>query len=442
LLNDFKNKIDVAGATISTVVRIWGPPAKPVVSGQSLCNEDGEAYINLNWEEDENATSYDVYRDDEEILLGMTNNYFNDLVPILDQEHSYYVVAKGPAGISTSDSINILTEVCQIDIPTISLNLIDGNILNENGGITKTNEKRPFFQGQTSIPNINLKIEIDSSLILQGTTYSNNSGYWQWQTPSNLDYGMETIYVSVLEGEEIISSESWIFEIVEEEEDEISDEDEENDEDSEINDGIYFIDEISGNDYQSEKQELKEEDISRIEEDFDFNMKIRNQAYIEGVSMKEDFYRGENMELIILINNNINNAEKANINYKIYSLDQKNVFDHSEEVSLKNINKIIKKIYLPYDMELGKYKIQISMKVNDVIVSHENYFILKDRPVIKIGSTYLTYQNLISNVGWILFLFLLLFLFLILFIIWEYRLSQGAINQITSKFLKKKGFVG
>ena len=89
LAGDLKNKKQVAGSTVSALMRIIGPPVTPVLNGNSLCSVENEPYIRLNWNADPDADEYDLYRNKELLMTGITDNFFSDPSVSKNKKYTY-----------------------------------------------------------------------------------------------------------------------------------------------------------------------------------------------------------------------------------------------------------------------------------------------------------------------------------------------------------------
>lgn len=445
LFSDIQNKGRVAGAMISAVVRSYGPPQIPVVSVSSGCTIKRAPFIQLDWPVDQDATSFDIYRNGAELMLGLNDNFYIDSNITSEIIYDYYVIANGPKGMETSETVSTSVSACPtITNPNVAVTIFEGNTLDYSSGIPKTTNKKPVFSGTTNIPNAILEIQVQSAQIIYATKFANENGFWQWIPPVELSEGTEILYVKAIDPIDDSITANASFQFIIEKKKQESDDDNNKHNQKAISPKqpiavpgsslvTVYPDEINSD--QQPPQNFPKKPI-------DFEVNLESKAFIKGVSIGEDAYRGESLGVEISFTDVIEEGEPAILSYLLIDSDQKIVAQYSDSVFPKKNDIISKNIPLSYKLNLGKYKLQVNATIGNAVVSHENYFILKDRPIIKIGAgTIITYAEVVSHMGWVSIFCILLLVLIAMLTSWEHHLYKKSLFHITEKFLKQKGFI-
>lgn len=433
-LVDLNNKKRVAGAMVSATLRIFGPPEKPIIMGNATCNNEGSSVVSLNWVRVADATAYDVYRDGELVASNLADTFFIDRSISNNINYFYYLIAKGPAGEAVSEEANFLTKNCKpIILPVINFSTFEGKNIS---GMPTTINKRPLVQGQTNMPFSTVELEIHSDLVFYATVQTNANGYWQWSPSADIPYGAHILYAKVIDNNDasLFATNFLFFAIIEA----ASAEDDDEDEDE--------------NEKELKKTEIypTAEDIIRASSQkdeavgpFELNISLEGSVYIKGVSVAGEAYRGENLKTLIEFDSlDMAVGGLIDINYVLIDSSGNTITRYSQREILKEGLQVERMIPLPQELKLGRYKIEISATVGNMTVSNESTFILKDRPLLKIGATtYLTYHDLVGNLSW-LFIGSTSFLsFFSIAAMREHYLYKRAVFHITEKVLKRRGFI-
>lgn len=435
---DLNNKKRVAGATVSAVLRIFGPPEKPLILGSSSCSAKGSSSINLRWNKVVDATSYDIYRDNEELIGGLKDNFFTDESVSDDKSYSYYVKAKGPAGSAVSNSKTFKANVCKPDdIPLAKISVFEGRDVSEINGVPATTNKQPIFYGQTDIPFAIIEIEVHSEVVVYSTVIANANGSWQWSLPVELPCELHTLYMKIIDpiSENILSQTSMSFRIIEAGNEEYAEEE-----------YIETVENNKNNDESKKKEIYSRKNISEpvkemIKKPFDFGISLENKAHIKGVSVAGEAYRGESVKVVIEFDE-ILVRDLVDINYSLIDSDKKIIEQYSQQFSLNDGLVVEKIIPLSNELKLGKYGLRIKATIKNITVDEEVSFVLKDKPVLKIGAVnYVTYPDLINNLSWLFIVSSVFLLFFSILLFREHYLYKRALFHITDKILKRKGFI-
>ncbi|MFZ2154113.1 MAG: hypothetical protein WAV16_02670 [Candidatus Moraniibacteriota bacterium] len=425
-LSDLNNKKRVAGAMVGAMIRIFGPPTQPVVSGNSFCDSNNLSVVRLDWVNVVDATSYDVFREGNSVADDITDNFLLDENLLNNFSYNYYVVASGPAGVANSEVINISTQGCEAPITYyVKIDDFEGRSMTSWAGTITTENQQPFFSGIASRADAWVELEIYGDNAFYAKTLTNQNGFWQWRFNSNLLVGNYLIYVKLLDldGEIVLAQDSLNFEILAKDED-----------NSEKKKKKEQID-LTLSDFSSTKQPV-------VKKPFNLDISLSNDIYIRGVSVDREAYRGEGLGTSIDFSDVVVGGLPLKISYTLINEKNEIASHYNEEYILEKNLRVEKYIPLPLSLELGEYRLRIDASISGITVSDESTFILKDRPLLKIGATtYLTYHDLVGNLSW-LFIGSTSFLsFFSIAAMREHYLYKRAVFHITEKVLKRRGFI-
>lgn len=444
---DIFNRGKVAGATISMTMRIFGNPEKPVVSFGQGCDSNRAPFVRLRWSSDANATSFDIYRDGLELMLDVSENEYVDQNVASQETHDYYVTAKGPAGSAASDVISASAAECPVVAdPSIEVETFEQSSV--GSGTPWTENSRPIFSGTTNVPNATIDLEIHSEEIVYGSTTANANGFWQWTCPVDLSRGLHTLYVSAKEGgveSDLTANTRFVFrigreQVAQEDGDDEDDDDDDDDEEGEEENSADVIFQkarrISGNDYfESEKPIYSQKPV-------EFEISMAEKEYIKGVSVGQESYRGENLDVTTSFADVLDEGTSIELVYEVISPENDVVLQFSDTVFPKKGGLVSKSIDLPYWLELGKYKLRVSAKIGSVTVSKDRGFVLKDRPLIRLGAgSFITKRDVVGNLGSVTFSWIMLVAAFGFLEEREYYLYKKAKRHVSENLLKKLGFI-
>lgn len=456
LAGDLKNKKQVAGSTVSALMRIIGPPVTPVLNGNSLCSVENEPYIRLNWNADPDADEYDLYRNKELLMTGITDNFFSDPSVSKNKKYTYYLIARGPEGTAVSEEFTVTTIKCvAVANPKVWVEKINEKAVENSGKKPEIKPGRPVFIGQTNIAKAKLELEvIGGQQTFYATTQANNNGYWSWVSPNFFDIGEYNLEMEAadINDEELFARNSLVFLVTKEKEDETDEFEEEIAERESVKETeVSEIEEIvisSKKDKGENSEELIQSEIppqvirseKPLDFEFDFSQDLQD-IFIKGITFGEEIFRGEDLDISILFSETTNDNLDGHLVYRVISENREILFEQEEQIKIGPNLKIDRKIDLPYSWQTGEYKLQVNVFVEGAAVSHEEYFTLRDRPLAQIGSGYLTYEDVAGKLSWIIIACLSFLFIFILLAIWEHHLTRRAIMQVTEKILRRKGFV-
>jgi hypothetical protein len=441
VFSDLESKGRVAGTMVSAVVKVFDFPDPPVLSASAGCDAQNRSYVSLSWPVEDDATSYDVYRNEEELEVGLLDNFYTDENVNGQGQHSYYVVAVGPMGTASSESVSIAVEDCSdVFTPQISVMTFENRNVSSYGSIPKTKDRRSTFSGTTNIPFANITIQIHSGPIVYGSTQANGNGFWQWTPPVSLSRDTHTAHITATDPEDpsISATTNFVFQIEKKGDDDSEDDDSDDEEEKEEISTVLVPGGTSS--VPSQEGEGKKEELVR-EKPFDFQFELEGESLTRGVFISEEAYRGESLEVEILFNEEARKFEEMEIVY-VFSNETGLVSELREKINIGQDLSHRKKLALSHRWKVGKYKLQVSAIFGDVTVSHEGYFFLKDRPIIVTpGGMILTWADVLRNLSRVIIFSLFVLLVFFALICREHFLAKRAFFQITEKFLKRKGYI-
>lgn len=424
LLGDMKNKYAFAADAVSLSLWIPGPPEVPVLSGYEQCDK-GNLAIWLNWTASPDANSYDLYRNGEILISGISTNYYTDTNIEQNASYTYYVVAYGPLGNAQSNEAAVSTGICEPPPPPqpqCAIISFDGIDLTQNVGLVKTQNKTPSITGTTNLANAVIAISLYPGPIIAADTFANVNGYWYWNIPADLPLGSYVIYVTASDPDNQMrmSTTSLSFEIIEESSSDDDDHDHEN-----------------KNYTQLVRPQGKLAPAMSME---------RKQGSVSVAVLNKEklVFRGQELFLDVFLKN-IGKSGSENITrltYRIFDSKSKLLHELKEEIKITSDEHVKKNIKLPVFMGPGRYKISLfaQMKNNNFVA--EDFFLIRDYPFIGVGGgILLTNETLVANLGWIFIILLLILLIFLILLLIEYWLYRHALRNVFDMDLEKEGFV-
>ena len=437
--HDLKGKFSaLADGVVTVTAKVLAPPVKPVVTLSGACAM-GVYTINLSWPSDENSTSYDISRNGFPLVTGTTFQTYVDSNTAPDTTYSYVVTAHGPMGAGFADSdpaVAVSPTVCgsNSEPPTITLNPLNPG----DPFYTIVDTTRPRFSGTTNIPYGIIDLEIHSQQILSGQTIANVNGYWSWDPPLDLANGLHTLFASVqdpLDPSRTVSAQ------------------------------LYFIVNVtvppssnssasnnsSGNGNQHQKQSAASAPVSPAPakpaapsvanpgEQF-----VAVPLDFSSTLVQDTISQGNPLESIVTLGNMDPSyaGKQAELDYQVYDQKGTLVTAQKNTVTLAPQKKFPAAIALPSYLAPDKYTLKTILHLDPFVIEHENTFSITRAPFLYLGAgTFITYQQLLSDMGTTSLILLLLLLVWLFLFSREYWLSIHALRQITEKSFSKMGFV-
>jgi len=421
ILSDMRNKSKaLADDTITLVAKVLAPPVEPIVSGEAVCT-NGNLSIQLNWPTDENSTSFDIDRDGSPLITSLIESQYADSNVVVSASYTYTVTARGPMGpgSAVSKPIAIKTpDECKGSTLVYyeKITAIESKNIASLEDVPQITVQKPTFSGHTNIPYAKIFITLHSGPEITAITYANGNGYWSWTSPETLDLGSHTIETIAVDPNDstITATDSFSFEIVEK-----------------------TTSQTNANSHK--KKEIKKTNLAQrptpaiiTTAPFEIAVSVRNPDQI--------VYAGNNLSF------NVDFIKKsptlANQDYKIFydviDSDGRTVSEIYENINPTQIDSLEKNILIPILTKAGKYKIIVKAYDGRNLIEGEDFFQVKELPVVSVGSTSISLTQIMQSLGWISLLLFLLFLILLGI---EHHQSEGALIQITENYLRRHGFL-
>lgn len=426
LLRDVADKYQAIAATTRLSVRIVGPPEKPVVTATSSCLSSSPR-VHLAWQYDVSTDTYDIYRNGNPLITGVTDLYYDDNNVQALTAYTYFVTAQGLLGSNQSDDVAVTTGECYVPPdPTCKIVTIEGKNISRYDGTPKIEDRRPSFTGTTNLSDAQIKIKVTGGPTIIANTTANGNGYWDWTVPKKLDYGNHTIYVTATDpdDEERDASDSQKFIILEKA-----------GETPTVPTTPVTPTEPGETPTPpgGEEPTTPEEPTKNVP--LEITLKVTNQDKLA--------YAGETLDVSLKLKRDPAYEFPKDQEITYYILDEnRGVIDEWSEKLPADSDAFQKKINLPKLMKAGSYKIGASVTADGMMINSEDSFKVKERTLINLGGGFiLTYSELLKNIGWLAFAMLLVLLLFLILLMIEHHLSAQAVSQITEEILRKKGVI-
>jgi hypothetical protein len=416
LKNDLKEKYGRVLGAVNVSVLIKGIPMKPTVTGVSGCSSS-YPYIDLNWDDDLSVDTYDVWRDGNLLVSGLTASNYRDNNVNLATTYVYSVVATGLFGTAQSDEITVETEaVCYVPTPeppppppppaNLVITRLDIIDLTNFRCAATTNKTKPTFSGTTNMAGARIAVEIDSGRKIRkvfSTFWANSNGYWSWKSKGKLKKGTKVVYFTAYDPNDAsrFASASLRFKVGK----------------------------------KPSKKTLKKCQITSL-----VSSKFRGSSSLFVSSQMS--LRIENNQKIV------HQGEEVRFSLSDLSIFQPatnlqtGILDSQGNIISKENGSAGDKIKIDENLPAGDYKIFAQYISENSDVSAEDGFKIKEKPLLVLSSGYeITYRQLLSNLGWAVLLSLgVLGIFLLLLLL-EHHLSKKALFQVTETDLKGGGMI-
>jgi len=425
LMKDLSSKNKALAASMNIGVYIIGLPEKPIVYATTGCGNENP-YIALDWADDSpSSTSFDIYRNGDILISGITESTYQDTTVLLDTLYSYYVIAYGPVGSTVSDEVSITTiEDCTL-IPTCQItNLAGINLINFQG-TPEITDRTPQISGITNLVNAQIEIALYTGPIILGNTTANSNGYFSFTVPDNLNYGTHTIFATARDPIDPNRFKQTSLQFIVKEE-AVAEEEKTDAEKLRFTPAeIIPLDKSSGT--------LEAVPVWP----FHFSLEIKNYKKIA--------YLGQDLVFNIRLYDPQKDTDLSAIPLKFQIFDTKGkvVWEGKETQNfLKNLI-LTKSIPLSYELKTGIYQLKVTTALQNTSysLSAEDSFTLKERPIIEVGSFSATATGILNYAGWILFILVLILLFFLTLLYIEHQLALRALVQITEYDLKKGEYI-
>lgn len=397
-------------------------PTEPTVSLSCSCEPTGSK-VTIDWDDDENAASYDIFRNGSTLVTGLVDSNYLDNNVDDSTTYLYYVTANGLAGNEASEIESVTTPDCSNQAQTEDIAIVtfnDSNVRDLDLELDTT-ERKPEITGTTTIDNALVDIQLQGASTNFALTNANNAGYWKWTPVSNLDFGNYTMYVTATDQLNNSKTANLVFSF------EIEREDEEED-DAEV--GV-----IEG---QQSATHVNRELLA--EKPMDFSIVVTNEygkvssgGYLE-------------LRLIILNVEREYEDKKGQMNVSIVGVrGGEELARDSFDLKLYGGQRLEKKIKIPCPQSEGGYIIRTEILVDDQRVSEETVVdVEKGEECINAGAGLKTrliggeLQSICAFTDWLGWLVIILILILLILILILMVLNRKNNKKDPKKIIKKR----
>ena len=421
---DSKEKYAQAADTLVSVV-IPNKPGKPVLSSSAGC-ASGSPYIDLSWGATSDTDNYDISRDSLPLITGLSGLNYRDSSVQKSTTYAYKLTSNGPMGETSSDEISATASSCGTSVPAgCTITTIGGKAISSFSHAPDIEDRTPSFTGTSNIANAVISIYVSGHPAISATIFANINGYWSWTVPHSLDYEKHTISVTASSPVDpsYYGMDSFIFKIVEEEEEE---EKEKNKKETSVS-----IGKISPPATPPKETEMEEE-----------NLPVEDQLqapiiYVKMENPGQEIFPGENLEFGFSVHKSIPNLENFSAEYSI--LNEKNIpiASFSEDIALFEEKTTLKKnILIPKLASPGKYKIFVKFSSSQFVSTGEDYFFIKESPLLQFGGTVITLSDIMKKLSWLIIILFALLLTLLALLAIEHHFASLALRQVTENLLR------
>lgn len=421
---DLRQKFNVfASSTLVVTARVLDVPQKPVVTGSSLCDHNtGVLSVVLDWADDPNTYTFDITRDSLPLVSGLTPSGYTDNNVVVNTTYQYVVTAHGPMGpgFATADPITVTTLAeCEIVVPapTVTLMSFAGRGVDTYIGLPSVTDRRPIFTGTTNIPNATIQVVVGPPSSFLAEVHANINGYFAWQPPLDLAYGIQTFTVTAIDPNDVSrhASTSLQFEIQR----------------SEGGGG--------GGGSKKSSHPTSNPVVTPpvlMEVPIDFSLTVENKD--------QKIFQGEKLDTLLFIKSLAQQYQNKNVpvRFSIVDAQGNTIISNTFGEWLKNGAVLKEGLDIPLYVTPGKYSVRVEMVFDGTNVSRSAEFTLMALPLISLGGgAFITYAEIMRNLGWITLTLLVLFLVWLYMFLREYGLYLHAIRHITEWSLGKAGFM-
>ncbi|HWQ60492.1 MAG TPA: hypothetical protein VN420_05120 [Candidatus Fimivivens sp.] len=424
LLSDIRHKWSaLADDTITITAKVLGPPKKPVVSGNPVC-ESGSLSVTLDWADDENTTTFDVLRDGSPLVSGLAVSAFIDSNVVVGTTYVYEVIANGPMGpgVAMSDPMSATTPgECVVHfVPSLDIVSFDGKAISGSVGTPETENRKPIISGMTNIASAQVDLlVVGGPVSVSARVLANGNGYFSWRPPYDLAYGTLTVFVTASDpsDQSLTASKNLLFKI-----------DEKKEEKHSGSRGTTSINPVQPG--SSDGSGLVQCSVP-----LDFLLHTGSA----------DIYQGRELPYLVEIGrvDSAYEGTEADATYQVVDKDGKIVLSSIGTVTLRKGNVVSASMAIPSYLRNGKYSLRAILRFGSFDVGREVSFTLLPLPVLDFGGGLrVTYAQLLSELGTISLLLLLLLLLWASLFAQEYFMFLESARRITERNLIRAGFFG
>jgi hypothetical protein len=442
LAYDFRQKYSAiaSSSAITVSMRVMGEPEKPVLTAEAGWENDLN-FIDLAWNQTEDATSFDLYRDSLPLITGLTQTTYRDENIEINTFYDYKVLARGSAGETFSDEIHIFSDDHEAsEMPDCQITALDN--LSFTNAIQTTN-LAPVFSGTTNLENALIQIELVGPSMLIATTSANSNGYWSWSALENLAIGTYTISVTATDPENsLISAQiSNSFEIV------VSASPAEEDVNHHSNNQTGSKKTSSGTAIVPQViTTVPSENPPSAEPNETSTISVKNlfAIFVSVTNPDKLVYADDDLIVSTKVATVDPNFENNPIELRYTVLNEKNdpLINFSEKTVLPKNKTIGRNIHISHLVPTGKYRIVVSASDQNLTVAGEDFFQIQEYYLLSIGNLQITLSQIMQSLSWIILALICLLLFFLFLLNMEKYFISHAQRQITEKFLSTKGYFG
>lgn len=451
--SDVLSKFHAIADTITVTGKVLSPPVKPVVTLTNTCTQ-GVLGTTVDWVDDENSYTYDIFRDGNLLVANRINTLYQDNNIAIGSEHEYVVEAYGPMGdgFAVSDPVSVIAlSVCAVILPSpaVTATSLDNVDISGQFGTIHTVRQSFLISGTTNMPGslVNVTISGGSSTVSLQTT-ANINGYWEVLVPAPLDYGMHTTTITAIDSSDGARVATQILSV---EVDQIAEVPVNTPPIAEV--PINTVS-IANNNHNRQVKKPTHHQIIPMQTRvpvfkrdipqsthalIPVNFIIRNTSASQAVLQGDSF----NIDLEITTIDTQYLSKPARIRYSILDDAFKSIAIVTKDITLtEEGSHIYENIKIPTDLGKGDYTMQVELLVDTFDIVRTTPFSVVELPLFTLGSgAIITYPQFVRNIGW--FVFGLLFSLLWWLFLWihEYWLYLHATRFITEDHLLKKGFI-
>lgn len=414
LVSDIREKIRAVADIITVVARVLDPPVKPVVSGTGVCLSGGPAIV-LDWADDENSTSYDITRDSLPLTTGVVTSGYTDSTVVLGQTATYVVTALGPMGpgFSDADPITVTAPTeCEPDIiPSVTVQTFAGNNILGTTERHFTTDRNPRFTGVTNLPSARIDITAESDQEnITATVYANTNGYFEWSYSGRLDFDTYTVtFVATDVSDSSLSASEAVK--------------------------IGIEKEVI---HPSNKAEITSSSIDTTEKPVQARSRINFSVILSGTEL----HSGDSLEATLFIGALSQDVagRQATVSFMIVDGNGKVIDRETQDILLRQGLELRQVFKVPYGMAGHNYRLVTEIATHTYRASHEVAFQVLELPLFKLGGNTITYEQVVSQVGWVSFVSLSLFFWWLFLFLREYYLYSQSERHIDGHDLHKAGY--
>lgn len=413
----------LANDTITVTATVLDPPQTPVVSGTAVCSSQGVLSVELDWATDPNSTDYDISRDGNPLVSGLTASAYSDQAVAVATSYSYVVRANGPMGPGFADSLPVVVTTpadCQAAAPdpTVAVTTFIGEAAYDFDGTPKTTQRRPAFTGTTNIPNALVHITVHSGAPIIADITANAGGYWEWTVPANLSFGRHTLTARAtdpLDSSRVIVM-TYVFRVAHRDETGEGNEDDKEDEDE-----------------SAEKDQQVQELLQGLEANFSLF-----------VGREQSFFQGEEIPLTFTVIALAERYRETDLPIRFSLVDEKgNIILSVTRAELLRQGRILdEKLSAPLYAKPGRYTVRAEVMLGSINVSRSVPIEIEALPLIRLGNEReITYDEFMQHMGWFALLSSLLLIVWLFSLLWEYALFLQGDTTIDERDIRKAGYV-